>query len=76
MEQYGGGAIEVRDYDPRCTVRAEATPLGMITRWVSQRLSSGAHSRDPLAPPILRAAGLPSFHRQGAEGKHGSLRSM
>src|ERR1700681_2266682 len=23
--------------------------------WVSRRLSSGAHSRDPLAPPILRA---------------------
>jgi hypothetical protein len=25
----------------------------MVTRWISLRLSSGAHSRDPLAPPIL-----------------------
>src|ERR1700676_1080516 len=26
----------------------------VVTRWVSRSLSSGAHSRDPLAPPILR----------------------
>jgi hypothetical protein len=25
----------------------------MVTRWISLSLSSGAHSRDPLAPPIL-----------------------